>query len=109
MLHKATNTQVGETGIKKLGDHFVENMRDVQNNDLRLTFKVYVMQSIRAAETWKLASCDHGMLRYVSKVRWQDKITNEEVRGNLLNQMGSFQQTLNFFQNMQTSRVVKNS
>ena len=27
-----------------------------------------------------LASCDHRMLRYMSRVRWQNKITNEEVR-----------------------------
>ena len=27
-----------------------------------------------------LASCDHRMLRYVSRVRWQGRITNEEVR-----------------------------
>ena len=41
-----------------------------------------------AAETWALterqegllASCDHRMLRYMSRVRWQDRITNEEVR-----------------------------
>ena len=41
-----------------------------------------------AAETWALterlegllASCDNRMLRYMSKVRWQDRITNEEVR-----------------------------
>ena len=41
-----------------------------------------------AAETWELterleglvASCDHRMLRYMSRVRWQDRITNEEVR-----------------------------
>ena len=41
-----------------------------------------------AVETWALterlegllASCDHRMLRYMSRVRWQDRITNEEVR-----------------------------
>ena len=41
-----------------------------------------------AAETWALtekleglvASCDHRMLRFMSRVRWQDRITNEEVR-----------------------------
>ena len=41
-----------------------------------------------AAETWALterleglvASCDHRMLRYMSRVRWQERITNEEVR-----------------------------
>ena len=41
-----------------------------------------------AAETWALTerlgglvtSCDHRMLRYMSRVRWQDRITNEEVR-----------------------------
>ena len=27
-----------------------------------------------------LASCDHRMLRYMSRVRWQERITNEEVR-----------------------------
>ena len=27
-----------------------------------------------------LASCDHRMLRYMSRVRWKDMITNEEVR-----------------------------
>ena len=27
-----------------------------------------------------LASCDHRMLRYMSRVRWQDRNTNEEVR-----------------------------
>ena len=27
-----------------------------------------------------LASCDHRMLRYMSRVRWQDKITNKEIR-----------------------------
>ena len=40
------------------------------------------------AETWalikrlegKLASYDHRMFRYMSKVRWQDRITNKEVR-----------------------------
>ena len=39
-------------------------------------------------ETWALterleglvASCDPRMLRYMSRVRWQDRITNEEVR-----------------------------
>ena len=41
-----------------------------------------------AAETWALterlegllANCDHRMLRHMSTVRWQDRITNEEVR-----------------------------
>ena len=41
-----------------------------------------------AVETWALterlerllASCDHRMLRYMSRVRWQDMITNEEIR-----------------------------
>ena len=41
-----------------------------------------------AVETWAqresfeglLASYDHRMLRYMSRVRWQDSITNEEVR-----------------------------
>ena len=41
-----------------------------------------------AAETWALterlegllAGCDHRMLRYMSRVRWQDRITNEKVR-----------------------------
>ena len=41
-----------------------------------------------AAETWALmerlggllASYDHRTLRYMSRVRWQDKITNEEVK-----------------------------
>ena len=41
-----------------------------------------------AAETWTLtetlegllASCDHRMLRYMLRVRWQGRITNEEVR-----------------------------
>ena len=42
-----------------------------------------------AMETWALteelegllASCDHRILRYMSRVRWQDKITmNEEVK-----------------------------
>ena len=28
----------------------------------------------------RLASCDHRMLRYMSRVRWQDRITSEEVR-----------------------------
>ena len=40
-----------------------------------------------AAETWALresfeglvTSCEHRMLRYMSRVRWQDRITNEEV------------------------------
>ena len=40
-----------------------------------------------AAETWALterlegllASCDHRMLRYMLRVRWQDKNTNEGV------------------------------
>ena len=27
-----------------------------------------------------LASCDHRMLRCMSRVRWKDRITNEEVR-----------------------------
>ena len=27
-----------------------------------------------------LASCDHRMLRYMLRVRWQDRITNEEVK-----------------------------
>ena len=27
-----------------------------------------------------LASCYHRMLRYMSRVRWQDRFTNEEVR-----------------------------
>ena len=27
-----------------------------------------------------LASCYHRMLRYMSRLRWQDRITNEEVR-----------------------------
>ena len=27
-----------------------------------------------------LASCNHRMLRYISKKRWQDRITNEKVR-----------------------------
>ena len=27
-----------------------------------------------------LAGCDHRMLRYMSRVRWQGMITNEEVR-----------------------------
>ena len=39
---------------------------------------------LHAAETWAiaeraeglLASCDHRMLRYMSRVRWQDKIIN---------------------------------
>ena len=41
-----------------------------------------------AVETWAqmesleglLAGCDQRMLRYMSRVRWQDRITNEEVR-----------------------------
>ena len=41
-----------------------------------------------AAETWALterlegllASCDHSKLRYKSRVRWQDRITNEAIR-----------------------------
>ena len=41
-----------------------------------------------AAETWALTerlerllvSCDHRMLRYMSRVRWHDKITNEKDR-----------------------------
>ena len=41
-----------------------------------------------AVETWALterlegllASCDQRMLRYMTKVRWQDRVTNEEVR-----------------------------
>ena len=41
-----------------------------------------------AAETWALkkrlegllASCDHRMLRHMSRVRWQGKITNKEIR-----------------------------
>ena len=41
-----------------------------------------------AMKTWALkerleelpASCDHRILRYMSRVRWQDKITNENVR-----------------------------
>ena len=41
-----------------------------------------------AVETWAiterlegpLASYDHRMLRYKSRIRWQDRITNEEVR-----------------------------
>ena len=41
-----------------------------------------------AAESWALleilegllASCEHRMLRYMSRVRWWDRITNEEVR-----------------------------
>ena len=41
-----------------------------------------------AVETWALmerlegllASYDHRMLRYMSRVRWQGRITNEEVR-----------------------------
>ena len=41
-----------------------------------------------AVETWALterlegllASCDQRMLRYMTKVRWQDRITNEEIR-----------------------------
>ena len=38
-----------------------------------------------AVETWALmegllASCDHTMLRYMSRVRKQDKGTNEEIR-----------------------------
>ena len=41
-----------------------------------------------AVETWALTerlerflvSCDYRSLRYMSRVRWQDKITNEEVR-----------------------------
>ena len=41
-----------------------------------------------AAKTWALterveglvASCDHRMLRYISRERWQDRITNEELR-----------------------------
>ena len=34
-----------------------------------------------AAETWKelLACCDHRMLRYMSGVRLQDRITKEKV------------------------------
>ena len=39
-------------------------------------------------ETWALtesregllASCDYRMLRYMARVRWQDRIANEEVR-----------------------------
>ena len=39
-------------------------------------------------ETWALlkrlegllASCDNSVLRYMSRVRWQDRIANEEVR-----------------------------
>ena len=27
-----------------------------------------------------LSSCDHRMLKYMSRVRWQDRITNKEVR-----------------------------
>ena len=27
-----------------------------------------------------LASCDHRILRYMSSVKWQDRITNEEFR-----------------------------
>ena len=41
-----------------------------------------------AAETWPLterlegllSSCDQRMLRYMAKIRWQDRVTNEEVR-----------------------------
>ena len=41
-----------------------------------------------AAETWPLteklegllASCDQKMLRYMARVRWQDRVTNDEVR-----------------------------
>ena len=41
-----------------------------------------------AAETWALTerlegllpSCHQRILRYMSRVRWQDKISNEEVR-----------------------------
>ena len=38
-----------------------------------------------AAKTWVpaerlLAGCHHRTLRYMSKVRWKDRITNEEVR-----------------------------
>ena len=44
-----------------------------------------------AAETWalterlegllvRLVSCDHRMLRYMLRVKWLDRITNEEVR-----------------------------
>ena len=41
-----------------------------------------------AVETWALTeslegllvSCDHRMLRYMSRVRWKNRITNEEVR-----------------------------
>ena len=40
-----------------------------------------------AAETWVLTQklegllmrCDHRMLRYIAMVRWQDKVSNEEV------------------------------
>ena len=43
---------------------------------------------LNTAETWALterqkgmlASCDHRKLKYMSRVRWQDKITNEEVK-----------------------------
>ena len=37
-----------------------------------------------AVKTWalaeRLASCDHRMLRRMSRIRWQDRITNEDVR-----------------------------
>ena len=41
-----------------------------------------------AAETWVLTGklegllvrCDHKILRYLAKVRWQDRVSNQEVR-----------------------------
>ena len=43
---------------------------------------LYVVETWALTERLKglLASCDHRMLRYMSRVRWQDRITNEEVR-----------------------------
>ena len=46
---------------------------------------------LHAPETWALmgrlegllASSDHRMFRYMSRVIWQDRITNEEVRKNV--------------------------
>ena len=63
-----------------------------QSIPLRERAKVYCAcvrpVMLYAAETWPLterlegllASCDQKMLRYMAKVRWQDRVTNDEVR-----------------------------
>ena len=46
----------------------------------KLKVLLIVNHSIPLEERAKVYCCDHRMLRYISRVRWQERITNEEIR-----------------------------